>query len=266
MQGLPAAWLLAGALSAAQAQKTETPVPAPEQAAGAKMPDVPMRPANAADPWERFNRGVFRFNDAIDNAVLKPVATTYRDVLPQPIRTGVTNFFGNFSDAWSAVNQLLQGKLQPGMEMTMRVATNTVFGLGGLLDIASEAGLEKQSEDFGQTLGRWGLGPGPYIVLPLFGSSTLRDTAALPLDRYVSAENVFEATQDRVPASLLGLVNTRANLLGASRMLDDIALDRYQFVRDAYLSRRQSQVYDGNPPERSGEEDDGAPPDEAPPK
>lgn len=252
--------VVAGLVVAAAAHGQGTVLPAPRQATdAAAVVGSGLRPSSPSDPWEGFNRGVFRFNDALDNAVLKPVATAYRDTLPQFVRTGVSNFFGNFGDAWSAVNHLLQGKLQPGMEMTMRVATNTVFGIGGLFDVASEAGLEKQSEDFGQTLGRWGLGAGPYIVLPLFGPSSLRDAAALPLDRSVSAENAFGATQDQVGAGLLGVVNARANLLGAGKVLDEIALDRYQFLRDAYLARRLNQVYDGNPPESEPMDDDQPP-------
>lgn len=205
---------------------------------------------NPADPFEGFNRGVQAFNDGVDNAVLKPVATTYRDVVPSFARTAVGNFFGNLGDGWSALNHLLQGKLEPALNMTLRMAVNSTFGLGGLLDIASEAGLERQSEDFGQTLGVWGVPSGPYLVLPLFGPSTIRDTAGRVVD--MQSETSPRYTHDdatRNAAAVLNVIDTRAGLLGASRLLDDIAFDRYSFLRDAYLARRQNQVYDGNPPE-----------------
>lgn len=203
-----------------------------------------------ADPLEGWNRGVQRFNDEVDAAVLKPVATAYRDVLPEPVRDGVGNFFGNLDDVWSAANQLLQGKLEAALNMTLRVGVNTVFGLGGVLDPASEAGLERQSEDFGQTLGRWGLPPGPYLVLPLLGPSSVRDTAGLPLDMAAtSTGHLIDPEGAANWATALRVVDTRARLLDATRLLDDIALDRYSFLRNAYLARRRNLVWDGNPPE-----------------
>jgi phospholipid-binding lipoprotein MlaA len=214
---------------------------------------------NPKDPFESWNRKVFGFNDAIDNAVLKPVATAYRDYVPEVVRAGVGNFLGNFSDAWSTVNHLLQGKLQTGMEMFTRVMVNTVFGLGGLLDISTEAGLERRDEDFGQTLGRWGVPAGPYLVWPLLGPSSVRETAALPLDRGIGPGLVINDGGVVAGLALLGVVDTRAGLLRASRLLDDVALDRYVFVRDAYLSRRRSQVYDGNPPDEDEPAQDKAP-------
>ena len=210
---------------------------------------------NPADPFEGFNRGVQAFNDGVDNAVLKPVATTYRDVVPQFARTAIGNFFGNLGDGWSAINHLLQGKLEPALNMTLRMAVNTTFGLGGLLDVAGEAGLERQSEDFGQTLGVWGVPPGPYLVLPLLGPSTVRDTGGRIVD--MQPETAPRYTHDeavRNGAFMLNVVDTRAGLLGATRLLDDIALDRYSFIRDAYLARRLNQVYDGNPPEERFDE------------
>lgn len=205
---------------------------------------------NPADPLEGFNRGVMRFNDSVDAAVLKPVAEAYRQVVPSFVRTGVGNFFGNLGDGWSAINHVLQGKPEPALNMTLRLAVNTVFGLGGVLDIATEAGLERQSEDFGQTLGVWGVPAGPYLMLPLFGPSTVRDTAGRVVEfqdfaniRYTDDQSLANGLQ------VLGIVHTRAGLLGASRLMDDIALDRYSFLRDAYLARRRNLVYDGNPPE-----------------
>jgi phospholipid-binding lipoprotein MlaA len=216
----------------------------------------------AAEPVR--SASVDAFNDTIDRAALKPLAEGYRQVVPELVRTGVDNFFGNLGDVWSAVNQLLQGKLVSTGQMTLRVATNTVFGLGGVLDPATEFGLERQSEDFGQTLGRWGMPPGPYLVLPLFGPSTLRDTAALPVDLQASPLNQVNDDRAVTGLNVLRLVNTRAGLLSAGKLLDDVALDRYSFLRDAYLARRRNQVYDGNPPEMP-EEAEPEPPEAASP-
>jgi phospholipid-binding lipoprotein MlaA len=211
--------------------------------------------ANPADPLEGFNRGVQRFNDGVDEAVLKPVAEGYRKVVPQFVQTGVSNFFGNLADGWSVINHLLQGKGEPALTMTLRLAVNTTFGLAGLLDVASEAGLDRRSEDFGQTLGVWGLPAGPYLVLPLLGPSSLRDAAGLPLDMAATSTGLVTDSSDKLlAATLLNVTQVRAGLLGASRLLDDIALDRYSFQRDAYLARRRNLVYDGNPPEERYDE------------
>ncbi|MED5622217.1 MlaA family lipoprotein [Ideonella sp. BN130291] len=207
------------------------------------------------DPWENWNRKVFSFNEGLDEHVLKPVATAYQKVVPSFIRTAIHNFFSNAEDGWSAVNHLLQGKGQSGFEMLVRFNTNTVLGFGGLLDIASEAGLERQPEDFGQTLGRWGFGAGAYIVWPVLGPSSVRDSLALPLDRSATPAVVFKDYADELGILSVQLVDTRANLLGASRVIDDIALDKYSFVRDGYLARRRSLVYDGSPPEREAVDD-----------
>lgn len=205
--------------------------------------------SNPRDPLEPVNRKVYAFNDAVDRAVVKPVATVYRDTMPQPVRTGVTHFFSNIGDAWSAINAFLQLKAEAGMRNTMRFGMNTLFGLGGLLDIASEAGIESHQEDFGQTLAHWGVGSGPYLVLPLLGPSTLRDTSALPLDMKASGYFFQNDPQTALGLSGLRLVDARARALAVSNMLGDAALDPYLFVRDAYLQRRRNQVYDGNPPE-----------------
>jgi phospholipid-binding lipoprotein MlaA len=201
------------------------------------------------DPWENWNRKVFSFNETLDKNILKPVATAYKDVVPELIRTGVGNVFSNIADAWSAVNNVLQGKFEAGLNDTVRFTTNTLFGFGGILDIASEIGLEHQYEDFGQTLGRWGVGAGAYIVWPVLGPSTVRETVAMPLDRLATPAVVFNGFASQAAITVLQLVNTRANLLGAGRILDDIAWDRYSFIRDAYLARRRSLVYDGDPPD-----------------
>ncbi|MBQ0958100.1 VacJ family lipoprotein [Ideonella sp. 4Y11] len=220
---------------------------APEAADAAASTTSPTSPK---DPFERGNRAVYRFNDSVDKAVLKPVAEAYVAAVPELVRSGVGNFFGNIGDVWSAVNKLLQGKVVQGAQMTMRVATNTVFGLGGLLDPATEMGLERQSEDFGQTLGYWGVPSGPYLVLPLFGPSTLRDAAALPLDK--TAVNIGRVINDDggvIAANGLQLTQTRSELLGASKLLGDVSLDPYAFLRDAYLARRRNLVWDGDPPD-----------------
>jgi phospholipid-binding lipoprotein MlaA len=210
--------------------------------------DVRGGPGAKLDPWENWNRKVFAFNEAVDENLLKPVATAYSNIVPEPIRRGVGNFFGNFADAWSAVNNLLQGKATAGVYDIVRVGTNTVFGLVGVLDVATEMGVEKTREDFGQTLGVWGMGTGAYIVWPLLGPSSVRDTIGLPLDMAASPTTVINDGQTRYSLTALSVVNTRANLLGATRVLDDIALDKYNFVRDAYLQRRRSLVFDGNEP------------------
>jgi phospholipid-binding lipoprotein MlaA len=205
--------------------------------------------ASNIDPWENWNRKVFAFNERLDANVLKPVAMTYNKVVPSMVRTGVSNFFGTFADAWSGVNNLLQGKIELGFRDMFRAGINASFGVFGLLDVATDLGLERQGEDFGQTLGRWGVGTGPYVVWPLLGPSTLRESFALPLDRWLtSPASLSGDLWVQANVSAVQLVNARAGLLGASRLIDDIALDKYTFLRDAYLQRRRSQVYDGEEP------------------
>lgn len=208
-------------------------------------------PRSKADPFEPFNRQVFAFNEAVDAAILKPVAQGYQQVVPELVRTGVSNFFGNLSDAWSTVNFLLQGKLQTGVETFMRVVANSTFGLGGVMDPASEMGLERRSsEDLGQTLGRWGLPPGPYLVLPFLGPSDIRDGIGLVADiRATQPGHVFHDVPSRNSAAALQVVDTRVRLFPADRLLEGISLDKYLAVRGAYLSRRRSLVYDGDPPD-----------------
>ena len=205
--------------------------------------------AGPKDPYESVNRKIFSFNDTLDTYALKPVAKAYNAVLPSPVRTGIHNFFGNFSDAWSAVNQLLQGKPGDAGTMTLRVLTNTTIGIAGIFDPATSLGIERKPEDLGQTLGVWGIEPGPYLVLPLFGSSDIRDAIALPADTYVTPALLVPKFWQGVAVDAVGVVDTRAGLLGASQMLGDLAFDRYTFMRDAYITRRRSLVYDGNPPE-----------------
>lgn len=206
------------------------------------------------DPFEPFNRGVYRFNDGVDRAVLKPVATVYRDVTPPLVRTGVGNFFRNLTEPWSFVNNVLQGRVQDAGETWIRFAVNTVFGLGGILDIASEANIDRHKQDFGQTLAFYGVPTGPYLILPLFGPSTVRDTAALPIDW---KGNLLSHTGDvalRNSLTGLRLVDTRANLLRVSSVLDGAALDQYAFTRDAFLQLRRNQRKDTT--ESDGDLDD----------
>lgn len=209
--------------------------------------------ANRHDPLEPFNRGVFQFNDGLDRAVIKPVATAYRDVLPSPIRTGVGNFFNNLQDAWSFVNNALQLKAEYAGNSLVRFGVNSVFGLAGVLDIATEMQIERHTKDFGHTLGYWGISPGPYLVLPLLGPSTLRDTAGLVVDQQGNLLSGVAHIPTRNSATALKLVDRRAQLLQASAMLDQVALDPYTFTRDAFLQRRQSSIYDGNPPDEADE-------------
>lgn len=203
---------------------------------------------NPKDPIEGFNRVVFAFNEGLDTAIIRPVATGYEAVLPSPIRTGVTNFFGNIADLFIGVNNLLQGKLPEAFSDLGRIVINTTVGLLGVIDWASDVGLEKHNEDFGQTFGRWGVGPGAFVVVPVFGPRTARDTVGLILD--VAADPVPKHTPvaDRNAALALRLVNDRADLLAADKVVDEAALDKYSYVRDAYLQRRRSLIHDGNPP------------------
>ena len=208
------------------------------------------------DPWERMNRQVFEFNEVIDRVAVKPAAQAYQAVVPEPMRRGVRNFYGNLGDFWTAANLMLQAKPRQSLEMFLRAEVNTVFGLGGLLEVADEMGLERFTvEDMGQTLGYWGLKSGPYLVLPFLGPNTLRDTVGLLLDYQDSTINrVWQEPRDRNAAGLLNLLSRRVELLNASRVLDQIALDKYVLLRDAYLARRKNQVYDGNPPEEGKDE------------
>ncbi len=218
-------------------------------------------PAAAIDPWENWNRKVFAFNDVIDEAVLKPVATAWRDNVPAMVRQGVSNFFGNIGDVWSTANQFMQGKLTNGLEMGMRVMSNTVFGIVGILDPATEFGLTRRSEDFGQTLAVWGVGNGPYVVLPLLGPSSLRDTVALPLDRYASTTSLYFNGVNNYVVTPLQLVQLRSELLDTTKLLDQVSLDKYSFVREAFLARRLDQIHDGAPPLAKFEDE---PADDAP--
>ncbi|HEY0634250.1 MAG TPA: VacJ family lipoprotein [Gammaproteobacteria bacterium] len=202
------------------------------------------------DPYERFNRSVYRFNDTLDRAVLKPVAQGYEKVMPQPVDDSVSNFFSNLDDVTVTLNDLLQGKFHQATSDLSRLVWNTTLGIGGLFDVATHFGLPKHNEDFGQTLGAWGVESGPYLVLPFFGPSTFRDTAALPVDWVSEPLYHYYPLDKNGYWQLKGLyyIDQRAGLLRASRLMEQAALDEYVFMREAFLQRRQSLVYDGNPP------------------
>jgi phospholipid-binding lipoprotein MlaA len=199
---------------------------------------------NPQDPMEGYNRAVFAFNDKTDQIVLKPVATAYHAVLPSFVQTGVGNFFGNLGDIWSGVNEILQGKVTNGASDFARFGVNSTIGIGGLFDVGSNIGLTKHNRDFGETLGAWGVKPGPYVVIPLLGSSTMRDSVALPLDYAGNLWYYKYPVRQRNEGTILQFVDQRASVLDASKLLDEAALDRYEFVRDAYLQRRESKVRD----------------------
>ena len=212
--------------------------------------------ANPSDPLEPLNRTVFNVNDKIDQYVAIPLAKGYRKVTPSPVRTAVTNFFGNLGDVGNTVNNLFQGKGEDALNSLMRFAVNTVFGIGGLIDIATPAGLRKHSQDVGLTLGNWGIASGPYLVLPLFGPSSFRDGVGLVADFQLDPVTYTEpATRNSLYA--LNIVNTRTNLLGATELLEQAALDKYIFVRDGYLQRRQYLIESSTSPRKLPEYDEG---------
>lgn len=209
------------------------------------------------DPYETFNRHVTEFNDRVDRAILKPVAQAYTAVLPQGVRDCIGNIFANIADVPIALNNLLQGKPAEAVSDICRVAVNSTVGVLGCFDVASRMGLEKHNEDFGQTLGRWGMEPGPFLVLPLLGPSTIRDTLGRGVDMaYTDPVGYVETI--RVRNSLTGtrVVDTRASLLDAEKIIERAALDRYLFIRNAYLQRRRSLVYDGDPPRMQDPEEE----------
>ena len=252
MKRLPVAWVAAAALcwgfAAAPALAQPSSGVAPIMSVIGVEPEE-LTPGQKADPWESFNRAMFRFNQDVDRDLLLPWTDAYLTLVPEVARIGVGNFFANAQDLWSSANNLMQGKFERSVIMTMRFATNTVLGAFGLIDIATAVGMERWPEDFGQTLGVWGVAPGPYLVLPLFGPSTARDAAGLPLDLAASPYYAINDGGFRPVTTVLGAVNARAQLMSATQALDAIALDKYSFVRDAFLSRRLSLVHDGNPPE-----------------
>lgn len=216
------------------------------------------------DPWEGMNRAIWDFNEWGDKVVVKPIAKGYVAVLPQPVRTGINNFFGNLDDVATSLNNFAQGKPVEGFNDFGRVIVNTTFGILGFRDVASQLDIEKHNEDFGQTLGWWGVPPGPYFVIPLLGPSTVRDAPARVVDPGLYYG--YKIDNPAVTWTLFGMyeINLRANLLKAESVLEEAAIDRYTFVRDAWLQRRRNQVYDGNPPDEPEPEDTGDTGDTAP--
>lgn len=211
---------------------------------------------NPADPLEPWNRGVYEFNDTLDRTVLKPVATVYQESTPEMMRKGIGNFFANLEDAWTMVNSALQLKGQAAAESLTRFWVNTFMGLGGVIDVASEMQIPRHNEDFGQTLGYWGVGAGPYVMLPLLGPSTLRDTAALPADWRGDLVTHIEDIPTRNTLIGVRVVHKRGSLLKQEGLLEGAALDKYTFLRDAFLQHRRNLVYDGDPPEEPMVEDE----------
>ncbi len=202
---------------------------------------------NPRDPFEGFNRAMFSVNEGID-VVVKPVARGYDAVLPTPVKTGIGNFFGNIADLWIAVNNFLQGKVTEGASDVGRVLVNSTVGIVGLIDVASDLGLEKHAEDFGQTLGKWGVGEGPYLFWPIIGPRNVRDTFGFAVD--ASADPVVHLHDVSARNTLIGIrfIDLRASLLPADKVVEEAAFDKYNYIRDAYFQNRRSAVHDGNPP------------------
>jgi phospholipid-binding lipoprotein MlaA len=206
---------------------------------------------NERDPWQGFNRTVYGFNDTLDQALLKPTARGYQAIAPDFVESGVRNFFSNINDVSVAVNNLLQGKVENAFSDVGRVLINTTVGLLGLFDVASDMGLQKHNEDFGQTLAAWGVDSGPYLMLPFFGPSTLRDSTSVPVDNFLlnPINHIDMEKSDRMYVMAVDVVSVRAELLSLEKTVDEIATDKYSFIREAYLDRRNYLVHDGQPPE-----------------
>jgi phospholipid-binding lipoprotein MlaA len=211
--------------------------------------------ADPRDPWEGFNRAMFSFNDSVDRAIIKPLAKGYKAVVPVPLDRGITNFFSNLGDIGSAINNALQFKLSRAGSDLGRVVLNTTLGLLGFFDVATNMNLPHYGEDFGQTLGVWGSSPGPYIVLPLLGPSSGRDAVGLVVDWFTDPITYIEDDSVRIALRALWFVDRRADLLGATNLVEQAALDPYEFVRNAYLQKRLHAVHDGNPPPESDDEE-----------
>ena len=203
---------------------------------------------NPKDPIEGFNRAMFGFNEGLDKVIIRPVATGYEAVLPSPLQTGVANFFSNIADLMIGVNNLLQGKPAQAASDAGRVLVNTTMGFLGIIDVASSMGMEKHEEDVGQTFGRWGMGDGAYVVLPFFGPRNARDTLGLVFDVYTDPVAHVDHIPTRNVLLTTRLISDRAELLKADKIIEEAALDKYSYVRDAYLQRRRSLIHDGNPP------------------
>ena len=210
---------------------------------------------NPEDPFEPFNRGVYQFNETVDKAIIKPVAKGYNAVMPPPGKMIVSNFFSNLDDVVVAINDLLQFKVVRAISDGGRIVVNSTIGLYGLVDVASQVGLEKHNEDFGQTLGRWGVGSGPYLVIPFFGPSSIRDGVGLYADIRTGVLRRFKYVDTRNQLYATSVVSKRSDLLSKEKVLDEAMIDRYSFVRDAYLQRRKNLIYDGSPPREKFDDD-----------
>ena len=207
-------------------------------------------PRNPSDPWESYNRTMYKINDTLDKAVLKPVAQGYKKVVPEIVRIGINNFFGNLGDVAVTVNNVFQGKFGRAGSDAGRVLVNSTVGIFGFIDVGSKLGLPKHNEDFGQTLGYWGSGPGPYVIVPFLGPSTVRDGLGAIVDSPLSYWPYMQNIPARNVTFTVDSVKARANGLDAEQVLDEAALDPYAFARDVYLQRRESLVHDGNPPKK----------------
>lgn len=214
---------------------------------------------NPADPWERYNRHMSDLNDRVDRVLVKPLAQVYADYLPEPVRNCTSNVFANLYDVPNSLNNLLQGKPAQAVSDICRVAINSTVGLLGCFDVASRMGLEKHEEDFGQTLAVWGVAAGPYFVWPVLGPNTVRDSVGRVVGFYTDPLGYVYPVRVRNSLAGVRLVDLRASVLPAEVLLERAALDRYQFIRDAFLQRRRNLVYDGNPP-RIKDEDEDEPP------
>lgn len=201
------------------------------------------------DPWESLNRNVYGVNDALDRSVLRPVAVAYRDGFPYWMRKGVSNFFGNLSDVWSVVNHAISLQGRAAGDSLGRVIVNSTAGVLGVIDVATDLNLEKHPADFGVTLGRWGVSPGPYVVVPLLGPYTLREIVALPLDRQGNLVNQIGDVNVRTGLTVLNYVDDRAIYLKVTDVMEGAALDAYSFTRDAYLQRQRYRQFNGSPPQ-----------------
>lgn len=212
-------------------------------------------PANPDDPFEGFNRSMFSFNENLDEYAFKPIAEGYQAVTPDAVDTGITNFFSNLDDVWVFINDLLQLKIDKAMATSARIVFNSTFGLLGFMDVATDFGLKKHDEDFGQTLGYWGVKSGPYLVLPFFGPSNIRDGVGFVVDSS-PLDFVYDdmTTQHEYNFLTLYYIDKRADLLSAKDIVDEAALDPYAYIRDGWMQRRLNKIYDGNPPE--DDEDD----------
>jgi phospholipid-binding lipoprotein MlaA len=218
---------------------------------------------NKDDPFEPWNRAMYQVHEAVDGAVIKPVAQAYVAYAPEPIRTGVSNFFGNIDDLFTGINNVLEGRANQAGDDFGRVLLNTTMGFGGILDLASMVGIPKDKKDFGITFGKWGIPQGPYLFVPLFGPTTVRDGTGVLVRYFIGPVGYIDNIPLRNSLYGLGYLDLRAQALSAESVLDTAALDKYRFLRNAYLKNRRYQVYDGKPPPEE-DEDGSAPPAAAP--